>query len=146
MLAAVLAGVLLSGRGTDTPPAEAQPTATAQPVSPPSTPEVKPITLPAGSNSYIGIAVNRLRCRVDPNTVICEMPGSRWPAYGAKISANGQIEFADGNLGLMNETALEQLTYSVMGWTVTVSPSATRFVNEDTGHGAQVTQYDVLPI
>ena len=76
----------------------------------------------------------------------CERAATNWPVapdghpyHGVKVTADGHIEWVQGNLGDMSLTTIDYQTYHTMGWTIIASSSGTRFINDRTCHGAVVS-------
>jgi hypothetical protein len=58
---------------------------------------------------------------------------------GAKLNANGAVEYLVGDLGDLPETTLDYSTISAAGWTIVGEEAGTRFTNDRTGRGMFVS-------
>ncbi len=109
---------------------------------PPSTGE----TLSPNSAGYVYIETKsgKTRCQLNQQEVACEAPFTDapeiegMPATGVRVSADGQISWALGNLGAIPAVTLDYQTYSAVGWTIDASEDGTRFTNDGTGRGMLV--------
>jgi hypothetical protein len=57
------------------------------------------------------------------------------PASGVRLSAGGQVQWTDGNLGDIPVETIDYRTYSAEGWTIVAAEDGTRFTNDGTRHG-----------
>lgn len=111
------------------------------------------VALQANQYGYVVVqtASERTQCMVETTFVGCQTSAKEWPTrpgsreryHGVKINADGTAQWVDGNLGVDTPVTLENQTYEALGWTITESDSATRFVNKTTGHGAIVSEKQV---
>lgn len=113
------------------------PSAPTTPVTPPT----GAVELPVNSYGYAAVKTQsgRMQCQIERSRVICDTGEGNWPARGVEITPDGSVRFADGNLGDIRPAAMQYRTYTVLGWTIVASSSGTRFTNERTGHGADVS-------
>jgi hypothetical protein len=121
-------------RSAPTAPAEAAPRPSA-------------IALTPGQYGYVAIqtASGRTRCQIESERVICETAATNWPAHGVAIGPDGSIQFADGNLGDIRPVTIGYHRYTALGWTIDASEAGTRFTNDRTGRGADVSTEQVRP-
>ena len=77
---------------------------------------------------------------IEEDKVGCERAATNWPVapdshpyHGVKVTADGHIEWVQGNLGDVSLTTIDYQTYHTMGWTIIASSSGTRFINDRTG-------------
>jgi hypothetical protein len=106
------------------------------------------ITLTPKNSDYVYVDTKSglTRCMIATDQVICKAKGAQWPVNGAVIKANGSIDFQEGDFGLVTPDRLDYQTYRALGWTIVASSSGTRFTNDGTGHGADVSVEQVRPI
>ena len=79
---------------------------------------------------------------IEEDMVGCETAATNWPVapdghpyHGVKVTADGHIEWVQGDLGDMSLVKLEYQNYHAMDWTIIASSSGTCFTNDRTGHG-----------
>ncbi|ART74167.1 hypothetical protein BTO20_36510 (plasmid) [Mycobacterium dioxanotrophicus] len=145
------------------PTATVTPTTIARPAQTPPPPFPSPAPTPA--ITVIDVAVSqgsagvitrsgRTACQIMAADVGCEVEwevatplvyGS--PATGVRIYANGQWEWAIGNMG--NTSSFTTLNYGTkyraLGWTIEPSSAGTKFTNINTGHGIFVSTGGIDP-
>jgi hypothetical protein len=83
---------------------------------------------------------------IEEDMVGCETAATDWPVapdghpyHGVKVTADGHIEWVQGDLGDTSLVKLEYQNYHAMDWTIIASSSGTCFTNDRTGHGMFVS-------
>lgn len=125
------------------------PAPTIDPQPPPSAPSTPPgsggeVLQPQNGFVFIQTKSGKTRCQLNQQEVACEAPFTDapeiegMPATGVRVSAEGQISWALGNLGAIPAVTLNYQTYSAVGWTIDASEDGTRFTNDGTGRGMLV--------
>ncbi|OMC02459.1 hypothetical protein A5733_02125 [Mycobacterium sp. NS-7484] len=146
-----------------TPRLPLAPAATPLPSVPAPPPHTTPTAPPAPkivsvptSNGSAGVITRsgKTACQIMTAFVGCQvnwevatplMYGS--PANGVRIHANGQWEWASGDMGTTASftTLAYGTTYTTLGWTIEPSSTGTRFTNNLTGHGIVVSTDGINP-
>ena len=163
-VAALIALVVLGrctarhGATTSTPTTTMSPTAppARQPSTlPPSGIAPSPGTAPTGieltPNAYGYVPIQTksglTRCQIEKDRFICESSADTgWPIapdgyryHGFSVTAAGEIQWAQGNLGAIQPVTLDYQTYHALDWTIEASSSGTRITNDRTRRGAFVS-------
>lgn len=91
-----------------------------------------------------------ISCLVQEDWIACETPTANWPLHedGTPFHsvigyANGTVEWADGQMGDLRRTQLDDREYHALGWTIVAIEDGLRFANDRTGHGMCVTTQGV---
>jgi hypothetical protein len=87
-----------------------------------------------------------ISCLVHSGWVGCETPLHNWqrredgsPYHSFRGHGTGSIEWADGQIGDMVRTKLDDRVFHAVGWTIVSVNDGLRFTNDSTGHGFCVT-------
>lgn len=122
---------------------------------PAAVPSADVVTIPPNQFGYVVVqtASADTQCMVQTAFVGCQTAGSNWQQHadgsgayhGVRINTDGTGSWVDGNLGAATPTTLTDRTYRALGWTIVAGPSALRFTNDATGHGAVVSIERVQP-
>ena len=94
-------------------------------------------------NGYVFIETKsaKTRCQISAEEVGCESAFTNppevdgLPASGVRLTAAGQVQWTDGNLGDIPVETIDYRTYSAEGWTIVATEDGTRFTNDGTRHG-----------
>jgi hypothetical protein len=94
-------------------------------------------------NGYVFIETKsaKTRCQISAEEVGCESAFTNppevdgLPASGVRLTAAGQVQWTDGNLGDIPVETIDYRTYSAEGWTIVATEDGTRFTNEGTRRG-----------
>ena len=94
-------------------------------------------------NGYVFIETKsaKTRCQISAEEVGCESAFTNppevdgLPASGVRLTAAGQVQWTDGNLGDIPVETIDYRTYSAEGWTIVAGEDGTRFTNDGTRRG-----------
>src|SRR5271166_3675941 len=117
-----------------------------------SPPPTNTVSLQPESRGYLAVESESgsISCLVQRDWIGCETPDTNWPLhedgtpYHSVVGyADGSIKWADGQMGNLPRTRIDDREYHALGWTIVAIEDGLRFVNKATGHGLCVTSRDV---
>jgi hypothetical protein len=87
-----------------------------------------------------------ISCLVQTGWIGCETPSCNWqlhedgsPYHSFKGFTDGSIEWADGQLGDMPRTKVDDRIFRALGWTIAPITDGLQFTCDATGHGFYAT-------